>query len=74
MLLHHYSTLTISWFLSSPQVLPRFNAAGQVAPAHIMNVSWSADHRVIDGATMCRFSNMWKDFLENPASMVLDLK
>lgn len=60
--------------LGKIQVLPRFNAAGQVVPAHIMNVSWSADHRVIDGATMCRFSNMWKDFLENPASMVLDLK
>lgn len=60
--------------MCSPQVLPRFNASGQVVPAHIMNVSWSADHRVIDGATMCRFSNMWKEFLENPASMVLDLK
>lgn len=42
--------------------------------AHIMSVSWSADHRVIDGATVSRFSNLWKEYLENPASMVLDLK
>ncbi|XP_057697814.1 lipoamide acyltransferase component of branched-chain alpha-keto acid dehydrogenase complex, mitochondrial [Corythoichthys intestinalis] len=56
------------------QVLPRFDASGQVTRAHVMNVSWSADHRVVDGATMCRFSNMWRDFLENPASMLLHLK
>ncbi|XP_038554791.1 lipoamide acyltransferase component of branched-chain alpha-keto acid dehydrogenase complex, mitochondrial [Micropterus salmoides] len=60
--------------LGKIQVLPRFGAGGQVVRAHIMNVSWSADHRVIDGATMCRFSNLWREYLENPASMVLDLK
>ncbi|XP_024114915.1 lipoamide acyltransferase component of branched-chain alpha-keto acid dehydrogenase complex, mitochondrial isoform X2 [Oryzias melastigma] len=60
--------------LGKIQVLPRFGAGNQVVPAHIMKVSWSADHRVIDGATMCRFSNLWREYLENPASMVLDLK
>ncbi|KAM7409426.1 hypothetical protein PAMA_001083 [Pampus argenteus] len=60
--------------LGKMQILPRFDASGQVVRAHIMNVSWSADHRVIDGATMCRFSNLWKEYLENPATMVLDLK
>jgi len=60
--------------LGKMQVLPRFNDKMEVIPAHIMNVSWSADHRVIDGATMARFSNMWKDYLENPGSMLIDLK
>ncbi|XP_069375681.1 lipoamide acyltransferase component of branched-chain alpha-keto acid dehydrogenase complex, mitochondrial [Paralichthys olivaceus] len=60
--------------LGKIQVLPRFDAGGQVVPARIMKVSWSADHRIIDGATMCRFSNLWREYLENPASMVLDLK
>uniref|UniRef100_A0A673AYG5 Dihydrolipoamide acetyltransferase component of pyruvate dehydrogenase complex n=1 Tax=Sphaeramia orbicularis TaxID=375764 RepID=A0A673AYG5_9TELE len=60
--------------LGKIQVLPRFDPSGQVVRAHIMAVSWSADHRIIDGATMCRFSNLWKDYLENPARMVLDLK
>ncbi|XP_042272131.1 lipoamide acyltransferase component of branched-chain alpha-keto acid dehydrogenase complex, mitochondrial [Thunnus maccoyii] len=60
--------------LGKIQILPRFDAKGQVVRAHIMNVSWSADHRIIDGATMCRFSNLWREYLENPASMVLDLK
>ncbi|XP_077572414.1 lipoamide acyltransferase component of branched-chain alpha-keto acid dehydrogenase complex, mitochondrial [Stigmatopora nigra] len=56
------------------QVLPRFDASGQVTPAHVMKVSWSADHRLVDGATMCRFSNTWRDFLQNPAAMLLHLK
>ncbi|XP_066979505.1 lipoamide acyltransferase component of branched-chain alpha-keto acid dehydrogenase complex, mitochondrial [Macrobrachium rosenbergii] len=56
------------------QVLPRFDAAGNVVKAHIMQVSWSADHRVIDGATMARFSNLWKKFLENPATMTMHMK
>ncbi|XP_073700316.1 lipoamide acyltransferase component of branched-chain alpha-keto acid dehydrogenase complex, mitochondrial [Garra rufa] len=60
--------------LGKIQVLPRFNHKGDVVKAHIMNVSWSADHRIIDGATMCRFSNLWRSYLENPSSMVLDLK
>lgn len=60
--------------LGSIKALPRFNQKGDVYKAQIMNVSWSADHRVIDGATMSRFSNLWKSYLENPASMLLDLK
>ena len=60
--------------LSFFQVLPRFDENGNVVKAHIMQVSWSADHRVIEGATMARFSNLWKSYLENPTSMILDLK
>lgn len=56
------------------QRLPRFNAQLQVYPANIIRVSWSADHRVIDGATMARFSNVWKQYLEYPALMIAELK
>jgi len=55
------------------QVLPRFNKDGNVVRHEIMVVSWSADHRVIDGATMARFSNRWRNMLETPASMMLHL-
>ncbi|XP_033821235.1 lipoamide acyltransferase component of branched-chain alpha-keto acid dehydrogenase complex, mitochondrial [Periophthalmus magnuspinnatus] len=60
--------------LGKIQVLPRFDSLGKVLPAHIMKVSWSADHRIIDGATMCRFSNMWREYLEQPERMLLHLK
>jgi len=54
--------------------VPRYSPSGDLRPAQVMNVSWSADHRCIDGATMARFSNMWKGYLESPASMLLDMK
>ncbi|XP_055843078.1 lipoamide acyltransferase component of branched-chain alpha-keto acid dehydrogenase complex, mitochondrial [Episyrphus balteatus] len=49
------------------KILPRFNEKGDVVKAYIMNISWCADHRVIDGVTMASFSNVWKEHLENPA-------
>lgn len=37
----------------------------------LMSVSWSADHRVIDGATMARFSNELKFLIENPLHLLV---
>lgn len=45
-----------------------------MAACHVMRVSWSADHRVVDGATMARFSNLWASYLENPTTMIADLR
>ncbi|EGZ15833.1 hypothetical protein PHYSODRAFT_334040 [Phytophthora sojae] len=55
------------------QKLPRYDAEGNVEPVRLMNVSWSGDHRVIDGATMARFSNQWKAYLETPVSMLTEM-
>ncbi|KAL4236857.1 hypothetical protein ACF0H5_005242 [Mactra antiquata] len=60
--------------LGKIQALPRFDDEDNLVKRYIMQVSWSADHRVIEGATMARFSNLWKSYLENPTSMILDLK
>ena len=49
------------------QTLPRFDSDGNVAAVKIMEVSWAGDHRIVDGATMARFSNEWKGMLENPS-------
>ncbi len=51
------------------QKLPRFDDDDNVITARVMQVSWAADHRIIDGATMARFSNLMKDYLEEPAVM-----
>ena len=56
------------------QKVPRFSDRNEVVAVDIVNVSWSADHRVINGATMARFSNQWKHYVENPATLILDLK
>ena len=60
--------------LGSVRVLPRYDAQGQVKATKIMNVSWSGDHRVVDGATIARFNTLWKGFIEHPTRMLIDLK
>ena len=59
--------------LGKVQKLPRFDAEGNVEARSIMQVSWSGDHRVIDGATIARFCNLWKSFLEKPSNMLLHM-
>ena len=55
------------------QTLPRFGPNNTVEQAHIVTVSWSADHRVVDGATMVRYNNLFKSYIENPVTMLLHL-
>jgi 2-oxoisovalerate dehydrogenase E2 component (dihydrolipoyl transacylase) len=60
--------------LGKIQQLPRFDSQDNLVKRHIMQVSWSADHRVIDGATMAKFCNAWKKTLECPESMFLQMR
>lgn len=60
--------------LGKVQALPRFAANGQVVARQLMQVSWSGDHRIIDGGTIARFTNLWKQYLEQPSSMLLSLR
>ncbi|KEG07986.1 putative dihydrolipoamide branched chain transacylase [Trypanosoma grayi] len=55
------------------QVLPRFDTNGNVVRANIVQVSWTADHRVINGAALVRFSNTFKHYLENPGLVLGDM-
>ncbi|PSJ44917.1 dihydrolipoamide acetyltransferase [Zobellella endophytica] len=55
------------------QRLPRFNEAGEVVAQQLMMVCWSADHRVIDGATLARFNQCWRQYLEQPERMLARL-
>ncbi|XP_074600199.1 dihydrolipoamide branched chain transacylase E2 [Brevipalpus obovatus] len=60
--------------IGQTKAVPRFNETDQIIKANIVNVLWSADHRVIDGATMARFSAEWRSLLEEPASLLLNLR
>jgi 2-oxoisovalerate dehydrogenase E2 component (dihydrolipoyl transacylase) len=57
--------------LGKVQQLPRFNDKGEVEACTIMQVSWSGDHRIIDGGTIARFVNLWKSYLEDPSEMLV---
>lgn len=53
---------------------PVVDDAGEVKVSHVMSVSWAADHRIVDGATLAMFNNAWKGFVENPEIMLLGLR
>ncbi len=44
---------------------------GKVEAATMMTVTLSCDHRVVDGATGARFLDAFKQFIEEPAAMLL---
>ena len=62
--------------LGKIQRLPRFvdESSMEVAEYHIMNISWGGDHRVIDGATLGRFCNTFKNYIESPMKMAFRMK
>lgn len=60
--------------LGRVQQLPRFAPDGSVTPAAILRVSWGADHRVTDGATLAHCNNVWKGLLEVPDKLLLCLR
>ncbi|WP_404396726.1 dihydrolipoyllysine-residue acetyltransferase [Idiomarina loihiensis] len=59
--------------LGKVQELPRFDANGNVVARKIMTVSWSGDHRIIDGGTIARFNKLWQEYLEDPTSMLVNM-
>ena len=59
--------------LGKLQTLPRFNDNGEVEARQIMQVSWSGDHRIIDGGTIARFNNLWTRYLQDPTAMMMEM-
>ncbi|KAI9093054.1 2-oxoacid dehydrogenases acyltransferase-domain-containing protein [Phlyctochytrium arcticum] len=45
-----------------------------IVPKEVLHVSFNADHRVVDGATMARFVQLWKRFLEEPAILTAEMR
>ena len=44
---------------------------GQVVPGHVMKVTLSCDHRVVDGATGSEFLVTFKKLLEDPVRILI---
>lgn len=60
--------------IGKSRTTPVFDDAGQVTKGELVNFSWSADHRVVDGATMARMATMVRGFIESPELMLLNLR
>jgi 2-oxoisovalerate dehydrogenase E2 component (dihydrolipoyl transacylase) len=53
---------------------PVYDEHGQIQPADLIYLSFSFDHRVVDGAVGAAFGNAVKQRLENPAAMLVPAK
>ncbi|KFZ08538.1 hypothetical protein V502_09302 [Pseudogymnoascus sp. VKM F-4520 (FW-2644)] len=56
------------------RTIPAFGAGGEVVRKEVMNFSWSADHRVVDGATMAKAAEVVRGFVEEPDMMLVHLQ
>ncbi|KAJ4314316.1 hypothetical protein N0V84_008960 [Fusarium piperis] len=56
------------------RTVPAFDDEDQLVKKQITNFSWSADHRVIDGATMARAAEVVRQIVQEPDMMVMHLK
>lgn len=55
------------------RAVPAFGEDGQIVKKEVMNFSWSADHRVVDGATMAKAAEVVRVFVEEPDMMLVHL-
>lgn len=56
------------------RTVPVFDAHDNVVKDQKMTFSWSADHRVIDGATMARMAEKVRQYVEEPEKMLLAMR
>jgi len=60
--------------IGKARIAPAFDEQDRVVKKEIMNFSWSADHRVVDGATMARMAEKVRGFVEEPEGMMTRLR
>ncbi|KAH7328676.1 2-oxoacid dehydrogenases acyltransferase-domain-containing protein [Stachybotrys elegans] len=56
------------------RTVPAFDDQDRVVKKQVCNFSWSADHRVVDGATMARAAEVVRRVVEEPDVMVMHLR
>ena len=56
------------------RTVPRFGVDGQVVRREVCHFSWSADHRVVDGATMARVGERVRALVEEPGRMIVRMR
>jgi 2-oxoisovalerate dehydrogenase E2 component (dihydrolipoyl transacylase) len=56
------------------RIIPAFDDRGAVVQKEVVNFSWSADHRIVDGATMARMAERVRGYVEDPGTIMARLR
>lgn len=56
------------------RVVPAFNERDELVKMEELVLSWSADHRVVDGAECARCAERVKGLLEDPSAMMIEMR
>lgn len=56
------------------RIVPAFDDRGAVVKKEVVNFSWSADHRIVDGATMARMAERVRGYVEDPGTIMARLR
>lgn len=60
--------------IGKKRVVPAFDENGEVVRKEIMHFSWSADHRVVDGASVARCAEGVRALVERPERMFMSMR
>lgn len=61
--------------LGKAKHVPRFEKGSDtVTKSLVGNMSWSGDHRVLDGVTLARMAERFKNYVEDPELALMDIK
>ena len=60
--------------IGKARTVPAFDDQDRVVKKEAINFSWSADHRVVDGATMARMAERVRGLVEEPGMMITRLR
>lgn len=56
------------------RVVPHYNEKMEIVPTQVLNTSWSGDHRVLDGVTLARTADKFKQLVEDPELLLFNLR
>lgn len=56
------------------RTIPAFDDRGALVKKEVINLSWSADHRIIDGANMARMAERVRGYIQEPGTMMTRLR
>lgn len=60
--------------IGKKRVVPAFDEKGKVVRKEVMHFSWSADHRVVDGASVARCAEGVRALVERPGRMIMRMR